>query len=599
MDLHAAYRAYCDGKKEGIFPAASMFSNLLALMAGFGEQGSGLGPRRSQEPPSDVDAALEVFADMQQLGIPLNESNYSAMIRCSCLHGKLSRALTVYRTMQAQGNVIPKLRTFTHLLMAFCDAPYGDVIDEVGEGGEGGITLPVTACDREQQQHSGELICYTIFDELVDKYELTPSEREYNYVLRLASKRLTPRCRRRFYDTLHTMMEDVPVPETADTWIVLSHWFSTELGSTEMRTESGDDVHQTIGCCHNTPSSSSSALLPSSYRYTVATSLVTKDGTLHCNGERLRSLDLGEEQRAQLLSQLCTFAAVRDEHYKVKLNNKLKHQLNPALAHVLHNTAPSRPPPPTVKESSKGDEDATAVSDFGMGAGGESHSKVEEKLAATESDQRGSSRTGGKGHTESGVCDEESRRLKWGHFTSWLEKKYYNTFISSADGGSGRGSSSGSNDASTSTSAAKQSNNGSSSNRCSTVGNGDDSGRGVGGGGFDIVVDGANVGYFKQNFAGAPSHVDHAQIEQLLQHLRRIGRKPLLILHSRHLSRHMLPDERSKRIARGWQEQGLLYATPRGFNDDWFWLYAAVAYRCQIVTNDEMRDHHFQMLSPR
>lgn len=37
----------------------------------------------------------------------------------------------------------------------------------------------------------------------------------------------------------------------------------------------------------------------------------------------------------------------------------------------------------------------------------------------------------------------------------------------------------------------------------------------------------------------------------------------------------------------------------KGCNDDWFWLYMAVALKCQVVTNDEMRDHHFQMLHPR
>ncbi|KAJ1401664.1 hypothetical protein B484DRAFT_300011, partial [Ochromonadaceae sp. CCMP2298] len=34
-------------------------------------------------------------------------------------------------------------------------------------------------------------------------------------------------------------------------------------------------------------------------------------------------------------------------------------------------------------------------------------------------------------------------------------------------------------------------------------------------------------------------------------------------------------------------------------NDDWFWLYAAVSLRKRVVTNDEMRDHHFQLLHPR
>lgn len=36
-------------------------------------------------------------------------------------------------------------------------------------------------------------------------------------------------------------------------------------------------------------------------------------------------------------------------------------------------------------------------------------------------------------------------------------------------------------------------------------------------------------------------------------------------------------------------------------NDDWYWLYAAVYIggRVLVLTNDEMRDHHFSMLSHR
>ena len=45
-----------------------------------------------------------------------------------------------------------------------------------------------------------------------------------------------------------------------------------------------------------------------------------------------------------------------------------------------------------------------------------------------------------------------------------------------------------------------------------------------------------------------------------------------------------------------------LYTTPAGSNDDWYWLYAAVnaGPEGRLVTNDELRDHVFQMLpAPR
>ena len=42
-----------------------------------------------------------------------------------------------------------------------------------------------------------------------------------------------------------------------------------------------------------------------------------------------------------------------------------------------------------------------------------------------------------------------------------------------------------------------------------------------------------------------------------------------------------------------------LYEPLRGTNDDWYWLYAAAQTGAMVVTNDQMRDHDFQMLSPR
>ena len=44
-----------------------------------------------------------------------------------------------------------------------------------------------------------------------------------------------------------------------------------------------------------------------------------------------------------------------------------------------------------------------------------------------------------------------------------------------------------------------------------------------------------------------------------------------------------------------------MFNTPAGSNDDWYWLYAAVwlGRSVKVVTNDEMRDHHFGMLRPR
>lgn len=50
-----------------------------------------------------------------------------------------------------------------------------------------------------------------------------------------------------------------------------------------------------------------------------------------------------------------------------------------------------------------------------------------------------------------------------------------------------------------------------------------------------------------------------------------------------------------------WKEAGILQTCAPKNNDDWYWLHAAVytGGKVLVLTNDEMRDHHFSMLSHR
>ena len=56
---------------------------------------------------------------------------------------------------------------------------------------------------------------------------------------------------------------------------------------------------------------------------------------------------------------------------------------------------------------------------------------------------------------------------------------------------------------------------------------------------------------------------------------------------------------RGRPLVRAWRRRAQLYACAAGGNDDWYWLAAAVAAGDAgwLVSNDEMRDHHFGMLS--
>jgi len=51
------------------------------------------------------------------------------------------------------------------------------------------------------------------------------------------------------------------------------------------------------------------------------------------------------------------------------------------------------------------------------------------------------------------------------------------------------------------------------------------------------------VGYYKQNFAGAPKHVSFEQMDAVLRHFQREGHRPLIILHNRHTSHGNFPKQ--------------------------------------------------------
>lgn len=86
----------------------------------------------------------------------------------------------------------------------------------------------------------------------------------------------------------------------------------------------------------------------------------------------------------------------------------------------------------------------------------------------------------------------------------------------------------------------------------------------------------------------------------LLQTTQAQGKKVLLVLHQRHLFDNNLPSQ-FKPITERWNDEKLLFRTPVGSNDDWYWMFAALWLHkdVKVLTNDEMRDHHFQMLSHR
>ncbi|KAL7148457.1 hypothetical protein ABFS83_06G179700 [Erythranthe nasuta] len=110
---------------------------------------------------------------------------------------------------------------------------------------------------------------------------------------------------------------------------------------------------------------------------------------------------------------------------------------------------------------------------------------------------------------------------------------------------------------------------------------------------FDAVVDGANVGLANQHT------FSFSQIKGVVNRLRELSpskKLPLVVLHQNRVNGGPAQYPNNKKLLESWKKAGALYATPVGSNDDWYWLYAAVSSKCLLVTNDEMRDHLFNLL---
>ncbi|KAF7040687.1 hypothetical protein CFC21_050574 [Triticum aestivum] len=112
---------------------------------------------------------------------------------------------------------------------------------------------------------------------------------------------------------------------------------------------------------------------------------------------------------------------------------------------------------------------------------------------------------------------------------------------------------------------------------------------------YEAIVDGANIALYQQNFAeGGFSLV---QLDAVVTELRDRynGKWPLVILHNKRIAK-LMETASNRHLIETWRVNGALYTSPSGSNDDWYWLYAAIGLNCLLVTNDEMRDHIFELL---
>jgi proteinaceous RNase P len=121
----------------------------------------------------------------------------------------------------------------------------------------------------------------------------------------------------------------------------------------------------------------------------------------------------------------------------------------------------------------------------------------------------------------------------------------------------------------------------------------------------EVYIDGANVGMFNRK-PWAKGNFDFSQIDRVLNTARTETKKtdpprkqpPVVVLHNIRTQKPPAGMSKNQLTIRQWRNQHSLFTSPHGSNDDWYWLYGAVAAGKNgiLITNDELRDHMFQML---
>ena len=118
---------------------------------------------------------------------------------------------------------------------------------------------------------------------------------------------------------------------------------------------------------------------------------------------------------------------------------------------------------------------------------------------------------------------------------------------------------------------------------------------------FGVIIDAANVAFYNQNFESGG--FNFSQIEAVVDRVSADypDLKPLVVLHVNRTRGPAASAPKARALLQTLTEQNRFFAAPMGSNDDWYWMYAAVVAGTEgiLVSNDEMRDHLFNLLAPK
>lgn len=610
MDVELGMRTYRDIKSRNLRLGGDAMANLLSLVSGLGEIGNGhVGPSRDEvTPPHNLKYAIEVFSDMISEGMKVTEAGYTAMIRCYCINHRREEALALYKKRYEDGvhlncngdagaketegeaaaeasvegeeepkeetrdksldkywvtktkdtpgmtRSTPKLRTFYPLMFQFAQAPQRDLST-----------------------------CMYLWTQMTDVHHLFPSEREFVIMfqllldMRVSSALAAPTANTPVAERVLLTDTDLgkyvgkctySVSDVESAFHYLLDLFNDHMGAFHLRRLNTvyipEGEGESSGKATNGSSNHTGAIIgvtvmskwfeaikkptgEDAFSIHPCASVVSKHGKLDIQQSSTSTCTTATD------ASTAVTACGRDSDFLLRsvditgpIKDLLLGQITSQLTMSVRKTTSNKPANNKLK-----------------------HVSVSQPAEGT-------------GAVGPKPANDRRKQNDWGSFMVWLDTQL--KLRETANLTNQQSISQQLTDAPPLHSLPSELN-------IPPY--------------YTIVLDGANIGYYKMNYAGAPAHVDYFQIHMVVMYLLSVGHYPLIVLHARHTFNNNLPAYSSengskiRNLLNFWKAHNILFITPPGSNDDWYWLYASVKLNLQVITNDEMRDHLFKMLNLR
>eukprot|EP01024_Parvocaulis_polyphysoides_P032742 TRINITY_DN29276_c0_g2_i2.p1 TRINITY_DN29276_c0_g2~~TRINITY_DN29276_c0_g2_i2.p1 ORF type:complete len:358 (+),score=30.00 TRINITY_DN29276_c0_g2_i2:81-1154(+) len=117
-----------------------------------------------------------------------------------------------------------------------------------------------------------------------------------------------------------------------------------------------------------------------------------------------------------------------------------------------------------------------------------------------------------------------------------------------------------------------------------------------------ILIDGANVALYGTSTTGNEFRWDQVRLAVEAAEKQFPGERVVVFLNVRRVTAsYTQKNPRNKAFLEQLKSRSQLFIAPKGTNDDWFWLYSVVraAEKGYLISNDELRDHIFQLIRPK